>query len=403
MTSIKVRLYTYRANKKGTFPLVFQILHQREKRVIYSSYHLHEECFDKAHSRVVSRRREKVFNASEINDYIHNMVGQLETTINMLEDERENYSVADITELFRSHQNNSLVLIYMRKLIVQLKEEKRMSTLDSYQSTYNRLIRFIGKKEDLYFCDITPRWLNRFISSLQKSGLKENTINFYCRILRAVYNRAYNEGVTGTSYDSPFKKVSFGSTKTVKRAIDREAIRQIIHAKIENNKQLEIARDFFLFSLYCRGMSFVDMAYLKHTNIIDGVIYYNRRKTKQPMRVKIVPQLQNLIEKYRRDEEFVLPILSKGDKSLYNKYRSELRKTNKDLNKLSLLLGLEIPLTSYVARHSWATQAHKNGVPVSVISESLGHTSEKMTYIYLAALDPAVVDSANGKISKMYL
>ena len=403
MTSIKVRLYTYRATKKGTFPLVFQLLHQREKRVIYSSYHLHEECFDKAHSRVISRRGGGVFNASEINDYIHSMVSKLETTIGMLEDEKENYSVSDITELFRYHQNNSLMLVYMRKLIAQFREEGRMSTLDSYQSTLNRVLRFIGKKENLYFCDITPRWLNRFISSLQKSGLKENTINFYCRILRAVYNRAYNEGVTGTSYDSPFKKVSFGTTKTVKRAIDSEAIRQIIHAKIENNKQLELARDFFLFSLYCRGMSFVDMACLKHTNIIDGVIYYNRRKTKQPMRVKIVHQVQDIIEKYRRDDEYVLPILSKGDKSLYNRYRSRLRKTNKDLNKLSFLLQLKIPLTSYVARHSWATQAHKNGIPVSVISESLGHTSEKITYIYLAALDPAVVDSANEKISIMYL
>ena len=120
------------------------------------------------------------------------------------------------------------------------------------------------------------------------------------------------------------------------------------------------------------------------------------------MRVKIVPQLQKLIEKYRRDEEFVLPILSKGDKSLYNKYRSELRKTNKDLDKLSSFLGLEIHLTSYVPRHSWATQAHKDGVPVSVISESLGHTSEKMTYIYLAALDSAVVDSVNENMSFMY-
>jgi len=135
MTSIKVRLYTYRANKKGTFPLVFQILHQREKRVIYSSYHIHEECFDKAHGRVVSRRREKVFNASEINDYIHNMVGKLETTINMLEDERENYSVADITELFRiSPEQQPCVDLYAKadRPIERREENEYVGLLSKY-------------------------------------------------------------------------------------------------------------------------------------------------------------------------------------------------------------------------------------------------------------------------------
>lgn len=121
------------------------------------------------------------------------------------------------------------------------------------------------------------------------------------------------------------------------------------------------------------------------------------------MRVKLVPQIQYIIEKYRHQGEFVLPILREGDKSLYNQYRNWLRKFNNDLKRLSLYLQLKIPLTSYVARHSWATLAHQNGTPVSVISECLGHKSEKITYIYLAALDPRTIDNVNKKISDMYL
>lgn len=402
MTSIKVHLYTYRATKSGTYPLTFQILHNRKKRVIYSSYHLQKECFDEKHGLVVNRRRKKVSNIEEINEYIHSMIRELNTTIGLLEEQEKDYSVSDIAELYRSHVDNSLVLVYMRKLMVQLKEEKRMGTLNTYQSTFNRVVRFAGGKEDLCFGDITAGWLNRFISFLQKAGLKENSVNFYCRVLRAVYNRAYNEDIAGTNGNSPFRKVSFGSVKTAKRAIGSESIKQIAHAKVEYNPQLEMARDLFMFSFYGCGMSFVDMTFLKHTDIIGEVIYYTRRKTGQPLRVRIVPQMKEIIEKYRNGGEYVLPVLRHSDKSLYSQYRNELRKFNNRLKQLSSRLKLERPLTSYVARHSWATLARKSGAPVSVISESLGHCSEKVTYTYLTSLDPSVIDSVNNKIAYLY-
>lgn len=402
MTSIKVHLCTYRVNRKGTYPLVFQILHQRKKRVIYSSYHLCKECFDEKHGCAVNSRKKKVSNADEINDYIRSMMRELKTTVELLEEQERSYSASDIAELYKSHHGNSHFLVYMRKLITQLREEKRMGTLNAYQSAFNRVVRFVGEKEDLCFSDITVPWLNRFIGSLQKASLKENTVNFYCRVLRAVYNRAYNEGIVGTEYDSPFRKVSLGNARTVKRAIDGESIKQIVHARVGCNRHLEMARDLFLFSFYSCGMSFVDMACLEYKDIVNDVIYYTRRKTGQPLRVKIVPQLEEIIEKYRNEGQYILPILNTGSKSLYDQYRNELRKFNNHLKQLSSLLKLERPLTSYVARHSWATLAHKNGAPVSIISESLGHSSEKVTYTYLDALDPVAIDEVNEKLSYLY-
>jgi integrase len=220
--------------------------------------------------------------------------------------------------------------------------------------------------------------------------------------LRAVYNRARNEGIEGTSSDSPFNKVSFGAVRTAKRAIDEESIKQIVHANIGLDPRMDLARDLFLFSFYARGMSFIDMACLERKNIIDDVIYYKRRKTNQPMRVKLVPQLQALLDKYHSDSRYVLLILHSGDRNLYSQYRTGLRKFNNSLKQLSCILNMNVPITSYVARHSWATLARYNGVPLSLISQSLGHTSEKITYTYLKVLDPVIIDSFNDKMSFVY-
>jgi site-specific recombinase XerD len=304
MASIKVYLNTYRATKNGTYPLVFQIIHKRRKRVLYSSYHLCSDSFDDKKKQVVNRRGLCVPHADEINDYISSTLRNLESTLSFLEEHERDFSVSDIVDLYNSSKDNSFVLVYMRNLIARLKEEGKIGTGNAYQSTLNRLIRFLGK--DKYFCfsEITVKWLNNFITWLHKSGLKANTVNFYLRILRAVYNRASNEGVSGISPFSPFRKITLGNVKTVKRAIDSDSINRIVDAKVDYDCRLELSRDLFLFSFYSRGMSFVDMAFLKYSNVSDGTIYYLRTKTKQPIQVKVVEPLQELIEKYQPNSSY---------------------------------------------------------------------------------------------------
>jgi integrase len=402
-TSIKVHLNKSRATKDGTYPLVFQLLHQRKKRVIHSPYQLLEECFDKRKGIVINNGKKGTPLANEINEYIANMLRDLHQTIEILKQQEKEFSVIDIVDLYKSNQNNSLFMVYFRKQISNLKEEGRIGTANAYQSTFNCLIRFMGKNEFMNFEEMNVRWLNHFINYLQKSGLKTNTVNFYIRILRAIYNRAWKENIPGTNSLSPFKKITMSNIKTVKRAIDRSSIQLISRAKLEDNAQLELARDLFLFSYHSRGMAFVDMAFLKSSNISDNAIYYYRSKTGQPLRIKIVEPLKLLIDKYKNDGEYILPILRTESNSLYTSYRSGLKRHNHYLKLLSNRLNLPVPLTSYVARHSWATIARKNGIPVSVISEGLGHSSENITYTYLAALDPSVLDAANERISLLCL
>jgi len=214
-----------------------------------------------------------------------------------------------------------------------------------------------------------------------------------------VYNRAWREEIPGAHFISPFRKIHIGTVRTAKRAVSKECILQIARERTFNDRQLNLARDLFLFSFYSRGMPFVDMAFLKYRNIEGDTIRYKRHKTGQPLSMNIVEPLRRLIEKYRNEGEYVLPILRNGSKTLYKQYQNALRRYNRMLGCLSMELHLPQPLTSYVARHSWATIAHNDGASVSVISEGLGHSSEKVTYTYLAALDPSVLNKVNERIT----
>lgn len=151
-----------------------------------------------------------------------------------------------------------------------------------------------------------------------------------------------------------------------------------------------------MFSFFTRGMSFVDMVYLRNSDIHDGVLTYARHKTGQMLSMRIEPQLQHIIDRYGNASPYILPVLAKDDS--YGNYRQQQRELNKFIRKIGVLLNIPEPLTFYVARHSWATLARDCGTPLTVISAGMGHTSERTTRIYLAQLDHNIIDKANRKI-----
>lgn len=403
MASIKVLLNNYRESKDGYYPLVIQLLHKRRKRVIYTPYRLREENFEKKKAQVINRRGSKVLLAKEINEYLYTALGYLEVIISNLQIQKPDYSVEDVVDSFKLSQNDISLEDYFNKIINLQKDERRFGTASAYKSTLMCICKFSKDFRHIYFEDITVKWVNDFYSYLHKSTLSVNSINFYFRIFRAVYNRALSEGIPGVNASSPFKHISLKSAVTAKRAIDTLDISTIAKSRFPTNQQLEFTRDLFLFSFFSRGMPFVDMFLLKKSNISNNVIYYFRRKTKQPLQIKIITPLQKIIDRYYNETEYVLPLMDPEGGPIYKQYRSRLRRYNNDLKKISCLLNLNSPLTSYVARHSWATMAKKSGIPVSVISEGLGHKSEKITYTYLASLDPEVIDSANEHVANLLL
>ena len=235
---------------------------------------------------------------------------------------------------------------------------------------------------------------------LEERGITKNSISFYMRIWRAVYNRAVKEKIVEQAY--PFLEVYTGIDHTRKRAVPEEALCRLMELDLRACPDLELSRDLFVFSYCTRGMAFVDIAYLKKTDIEGDKIVYNRRKTHQMLIIKIEPCIRYLIEKYKKgtsDSVYVFPILNSEDENeKYNQYLIALSLHNIKLKKLTQLAGLGTPLSSYIPRHTWATTAHNRHIPISVISAAMGHTSEKTTEIYLASLENSVVDNANGEI-----
>lgn len=400
MASIKVHLNTYRVTKNDMYPLVFQVIHQRKKKLIYSHYHLAKENFNETIGRAVNHRKKKCSILDEVNEYIQKVVDNIERSVSFLELQGGDYSVNDIITLYKSNQKNSFFITYTQNLVESLRQRGKNGTADAYQNTLNRVISFLGKDKYITFEEIDAKWLNRYKEHLQCARLKENSMNFYIRILRAVYNKALSEGLITTN-QNPFQRIKLYSVKTIKRAIDNETMKLISDANLDYDKQLSFSRDLFLFSYYSRGMSYVDIAYLKKSDIRNQTIFYYRSKTKQLLQVKIVEPLRLLIEKYENFGEYVLPILNPEQGDLYTQYRRGLRQHNNNLKRLTNKLNLPCKITSYVARHTWATIAKRRGVAVSVISEGLGHSSEKMTYTYLAALDPTTINDANELMAKL--
>ena len=217
------------------------------------------------------------------------------------------------------------------------------------------------------------------------------------RILKAVYNRAVEDGLAEQRY--PFKFVYTGVEKTIKRAISLNEIRHIKGLDLSLKPNLDFARDMFLFSFYTRGMSFIDMAHLRKKDLQNGILSYRRRKTGQQLFVKWEKCMQEIVDKYPVNEtEYLLPVITEPNKDNRTQYSNGLHRVNNLLKQIGVQLGLHMPLTMYVARHSWASIAKSRNVPIAVISEGMGHDSENTTQIYLASLDTSIVDKANKKI-----
>ena len=220
------------------------------------------------------------------------------------------------------------------------------------------------------------------------------------RILRAVYNRAIEDEIIENR--RPFRRVYTGVEKTVKRALPISMIRRINSLDLSMNPDLQFARDIFILSFMLRGMSFIDMALLKKSDMHDGHITYRRRKTGQQLIIQWTKDMQHILDRYPENpSEYLLPIIKKSNSKLRYAYKNMGEKINLRLKKIAEMVGISIPLTMYVARHSWASIAKAEGIPLSLISEGLGHEKESTTRIYLSTLDTTLIDRANSMILKL--
>ena len=295
--------------------------------------------------------------------------------------------------------SNEYLFPFMQETIVQLQKLGKTRTAETYQSALASFMRFREGK-DVLISHIKDNLIVAYENSMKASGLSSNTTSFYMRILRAVYNRAVKQGITKQKY--PFQYVYTGVATTRKRAVDISIVRRLAEMDLDRNPSAALARDMFLFSFYTRGMSFVDMAYLRKSDLSHGVLEYRRRKTGQNLFIRWEKCMDEIVSSYDNPSSFyLLPIITTYDTDERQQYINMSHKINRSLKSLGKKLGLPTPLTMYVARHTWANAARKKKIPISVISEGMGHTSEMTTRIYLSSLDADIIDRANKKILRL--
>lgn len=400
MASIKLRMNKSRMHNDGTYALVFQIIHERRKRIICADVDLKEEEFDMKKERVryieggtCSRHQ-----VGKLNKELQMKKGILKKIEEELSYTRLEYSVDDIAQIYLNKDITQSLYFYIDRLIKSKQGQGKHA--NAYKSTLASLRRFGGSTE-IFLSDFSPLFLTRYSDYLTGCGMSDNTVAYYMRNLKTIYNRAVKERLIPVDY-RPFSGFSISPRKTVKRAVDRKTLKILAAIDLSRRPHREIARDLFLFSFYLRGISLVDIVYMKHEDIQAGVIGYHRRKTGQYIRVSVNPRIEELIEKYRTDSPYIFPFLTTDDRA-HTDYRNALNRINRNLKLLSKELELPMVLTTYVARHTWATQAKERGASVAVISEALGHTSEKTTRIYLKEFDSSIIDQVNDDVTNLTL
>ena len=390
MATVKVKFrHSIVDGKQGT--IYYQLTHRCEYQQITTDIYLFPHQWDASAQRIV----DSFENADSLQKRIDNDIVYLERIIKQFKKTREIYTVHDIVRQYRSTQ----VLTFMQVRIDWLYRNKYWGTARNYRSARNSFSQFL-KGQDLPFVAITEDLIEEYNAFLIDRGITRNSISFYMRIMRAVYNKAVRLCLVEQTY--PFQNVYTGIDRTCKRAVNENVISSLMRLDVKDSKPLEMTRDMFLFSFYARGMSFVDIAYLRKSDIQNGVICYDRSKTGQRLSIRVEPCMQIIIDRYAdkvRHLPYVFPVLKTDNKEMaYKQYIIAINYYNRLLKKLSCMIGLEKKLSSYTSRHSWATVARNRNVPVSVISAGMGHTSEQTTRIYLSMLENTVIDNANREI-----
>ena len=294
--------------------------------------------------------------------------------------------------------------LFMKQVAVDLQQSGNLGTAHVYRSTLNAILTFQGS-DRLSFWEITPEWLKHFEGSLRARGCSWNTVSTYLRTFRAVYNRAVD------LHRAPyvphlFRSVYTGTRADHKRALSDEDMKKVF-ADLSRSSGVSLglrrAQEFFILMFLLRGIPFVDLAYLRKSDLRDNVITYRRRKTGRPLSVTLTPEAMILVKKYmNRDSSspYLFPFLEsrEGTKEAYREYQLALRSFNQQLMLLGELLGLGDKLSSYTARHTWATTAYYCEIHPGIISEAMGHSSITVTETYLKPFRSKKIDEANKQV-----
>lgn len=378
--------------------LYYQIIHRRVARQISTGCGIMPSEWDSGTSAVVvpDGDTDRAAYIRDVTGRVKAVGDHIRRVIDRFERQRVPYTADMVAGICSRTDNSTCFFSFVEGVIDRLCRLGHNRTGETYAVTLSRFSRFRAAGT-VMLEEIDSDLMLEYEAYLRSEGLCRNTSSFYMRNMRALYNRAVEQGLVDQRH--PFRHVYTGIGQTIKRAVPLTTIRRIKQLDLTDKPGLELARDMFLFSFLMRGMSFVDMAYLKKTDLRGDTLVYRRKKTRRQLTIKWEKPMQSIVDKYdTTGTPYMLPIIMRDDGTELRQYRNKAHLLNTRLKQIGRSLALPMPLTMYVARHAWASIARSMNVSVSIISEAMGHDSESTTRIYLASLDTAVVDKANRMI-----
>lgn len=394
-TSVKAKFRPSRVNGKPG-AIYFQVIHGRVARQISTGYKLFPGEWKQGEVALPEHNPERSRHLEAMVLSLQTMKKRVEAVIRRLDESGKPYTADEVVAAYQLPNDDEHSLrVFSHKLAEHLKRTGKHRLAETYTSSVNSFLRFRGEQGDIRLDEIDEDLVKEYEHYLlEECGLCRNTSSFYNRNLRAIYNRAVKKKLTIDRH--PFAEVYTGVDKTTKRAIPIQTMKEIKDLDLSKDADMAFARDLYLMSFDLRGISFVDLALLETGQLKNGYLTYSRQKTRQKLEIKWEKQMQEIVDRHHvQGSRYLLPILSEEGGDMRRQYLNALHRTNVLLKKIGKLVNCPIPLTTYTARHCWASAAYRLNIPTPSISQALGHDSEKTTRIYLNSLDNQVIDDAN--------
>ena len=410
MANIKILLYTSKKLNDDKHPVVLKLTHER-KRKYYTIGDNNKgyACTINEWDSLKDRFKQNFPDYKIKNQILSNKESEAKTIILKAELDKIDFSFKFFkNEFIRTISKNS-IFSFIDEEVKRLKNAGNYGYAALYKYTKTKISNF-AKNPELKFSDVDYNFLKHFENDFYSRGVKPNSIGACMRVFRTIFNSAIKSKLCREE-NYPFNcrnnpngySLKDLHQETQKRAITKEQMIKIKEYKAKEGSLLFHSKNYFLFSFYCMGINFYDIAHLKWVNIINDRLEYTRAKTGCPFTIKLLPEVIEMLRYYKKNKktEYIFPILNpkfSEPNQQYNRTKSMLRKMNLNLQTIAKAVGINFTITSYVARHTWATIVKNNGVSISVISEGLGHKTETITHTYLKKFENTVLDDANKNL-----
>ncbi len=400
-TSLIVSLDMRRQKKDGTYPIILRLTHFTKTTGIATGYSVAMDYWDEQRREI--KKGCKLFeNVTRVNNQIEKKRSAALDVITRLEDTGEltDLVISQVKQRIETKPKRVNCYAYIETVIADLVSQQRIGTANYYRNVLRELKTFRGTK-DWPIRQLDYNFLLAFDTHYLAKGGQVNGLAAYMRGIKAIYNKAIKIGHVGKD-TNPFDLYTIKKEPTKKRAIRRNAIDSIVALELKPGTKLHEAQCIFILSFHLRGANFIDLAFLKLSNFIDGRLNYQRSKTGKFFNVKINDEIQPIIDFYcqgKAQDDYMLPVITRTELEDQIDQINEARKRyNKRLKKLAKIAGVETNLTSYVSRHSFATIAKNKSIPIAAISEMLGHDRISTTQAYLADLPDDMLDEFQDKV-----